>query len=99
MTELTKVFQTAKDAYDTAADYYNEICDTVDGLIDAKKELRTIMIFSDNDEEYRPMMEQCKESIVLLKRVAEVFGPIVDELEQACRKLVENQELLRRGEQ
>ena len=98
MTELTKVFQTAKDAYDTAADYYNEICDTIDYFRDAEKDLRTIVILSD-DEEYRPLMEQCKESIALLKRVAEVFGPIVDELEQACRKLVENQELLRRGEQ
>ena len=98
MTKLKEVFQTAKDAYEAASDYYNEICDTIDGLKDAKNDIRTIMLFSDNEEEYRPMMEQCKESIALLNKVAEVFGPIVDKLEQACKKLVENEELLRRGE-
>ena len=98
MTELNKVFQTAKDAYDAAVDYYNEICDTIDGFIELKTCIEMDMFFGKNEEDCRAQMEECKKSITLLSRIAQVFGPIVDELEQACRKLVKNQELLRRGE-
>ena len=99
MTELNKVFQTAKDAYDTAVDYYNEICDTIDGFIDLKTSIEMDVFFGEKSEEdCRAQMEECKNSIALLSRIAQVVGPIVDELEQACRKLVRNQELLRRGE-
>ena len=97
MTELNEVLQTAKAAYETAENYLVETYDAIDGFIDLKYDIELNMLF-DKDTDYSSQVEQCKKSIALLRKIAKVLNPIVDQLELAYTKLEENQELLKRGE-
>lgn len=97
MIKLNEVFQTAKDAYETIGKYYNETCDIGNSFIDFKHDFE-LMMFLDKNVDYSSEIEECKESIALLHKIAGVLSPIVDQLEEVCEKLVENQELLWRGE-